>query len=646
MRVTGIFLIMLVTLVPVSAQLPSRFLLYDIKDGLSQNSVHAIFRDRDGLVWIGTQDGLNSFDGKNFTVYRHSDDDSTSISDQFVLNIQEDRSGTIWIGTRNGLNAFNKRTKKFRRYYADEKERHEFQSTYSDIFIQPDGNILIKKDGLYSLNTVTGQCRPLEINSLKNINWLIAAAGKAWGLDASGNLYCNKNYATKEITVSTLFTAPVTDLSSYNAKAYGDSLLFIYSGTKIFIYDTRHALIRKEIDLPFTCYSLTVTGPDEIYACGDKGICLGGINRITEQISTRNANGNILPPGTVLSAFRDAEADLWIGTSGNGIAVSNKSFNNYQLIRSPVPNDAVTAITKSGNQLYMGTRSGLYIISGSSKNISSLLKEKSITALTVDTKGNIWAGIQGEGIIVIGKTGNIIKKISTGNDPVKNVVMNLCVNSKGMIAASTTGGFFFIDPDNGTISSPAEKLSGTYVMSAFEDRGKNIWVANNNGLDEFAEAGKKKASFISSDDKSSFIKRTIITSVTQDTAGAIWIGTIRNGIYKYEHGNFSHYTVSAGLASDVVYNVSCDGQNRIWATTSAGLDIFNASKNSFTTLSPADGIPASGFVFGAIYNDGDHIYFGTSEGMIICNTNDIILHETGIEGICCRCKSERTKYQY
>ena len=127
--ILGIF-VLLINFKTVEAQDQQRFLVYDVKNGLSQNSVHAITRDKDGLVWIGTQDGLNSFDGSQFTSYKHNAEDSTSISDQFVLAIKEDAIGNLWVGTRNGLNYFNKRTKKFKRIYIEKIEQHLFQSHY------------------------------------------------------------------------------------------------------------------------------------------------------------------------------------------------------------------------------------------------------------------------------------------------------------------------------------------------------------------------------------------------------------------------------------------------------------------------------------------------------------------------------------
>lgn len=124
--------------------------------------MHCIFQDSDGLMWIGTQDGLNSFDGKDFITYRHDDTDTTTISDQFILNIKEDSKGSLWIGTRNGLNRFNKRSGKFTRYYIKENEKHTFQAAYNIFSVQKDGKVLISGPTAAILDPETKQVQFID----------------------------------------------------------------------------------------------------------------------------------------------------------------------------------------------------------------------------------------------------------------------------------------------------------------------------------------------------------------------------------------------------------------------------------------------------------------------------------------------------
>ena len=130
-----------------------RFRHITTNEGLSQNSVHAVFQDKEGFLWFGTQDGLNRFDGISFKVFKHSNSDSTSISDSYILSITEDSSNNLWIGTRNGANRFNKKTETFARYLFPEMFNFTFHQKISEIFVDRDGNVLmILPKGLYSFS--------------------------------------------------------------------------------------------------------------------------------------------------------------------------------------------------------------------------------------------------------------------------------------------------------------------------------------------------------------------------------------------------------------------------------------------------------------------------------------------------------------
>ena len=85
-----------------------------IDDGLSQSAVHCLLQDRQGFVWLGTQDGLNRYDGYGFKIFRHDPQDSLSISDNWIQTIYEDRNGRLWIGTDgDGLNCYDRETQSF-----------------------------------------------------------------------------------------------------------------------------------------------------------------------------------------------------------------------------------------------------------------------------------------------------------------------------------------------------------------------------------------------------------------------------------------------------------------------------------------------------------------------------------------------------
>src|SRR5512138_988433 len=98
----------------------TRFEHLTIEDGLSQNAGLAVFQDSKGYLWIGTQDGLNRYDGYSFHIYKHDPEDPNSLSHNSILAITEDKDGFLWIGTwGGGLNRFDPSTEKFVHYRYD-----------------------------------------------------------------------------------------------------------------------------------------------------------------------------------------------------------------------------------------------------------------------------------------------------------------------------------------------------------------------------------------------------------------------------------------------------------------------------------------------------------------------------------------------
>ena len=98
------------------AQLPEKALLFDritIKDGLSQGMVNSILQDDYGFMWFATNDGLNRYDGRHFTIFKNKVDDNKSIAENFITYLFKDSHGRIWISTSNGLDLFDAETETF-----------------------------------------------------------------------------------------------------------------------------------------------------------------------------------------------------------------------------------------------------------------------------------------------------------------------------------------------------------------------------------------------------------------------------------------------------------------------------------------------------------------------------------------------------
>ena len=121
-------LIFLIALIPcfVGAQSVYRFNNYTINNGLSQSSVNTIIQDDNSALWIGTQDGLNRFDGIKFEIF--NSDEEEGINNPFITSSAKTEDGKLWFGTRNGLTEFNPSTEKFHTYIPDNKNILEVSS--------------------------------------------------------------------------------------------------------------------------------------------------------------------------------------------------------------------------------------------------------------------------------------------------------------------------------------------------------------------------------------------------------------------------------------------------------------------------------------------------------------------------------------
>ena len=124
---------------------------YSINNGLSQSVVNCLFQDSKGFIWIGTQNGLNRFNGETFDVFSYSPSDSNSISDNWIYAIAEDSSGDLWIGTKGGLNRYLRTQNKFKRIAYQTSFNFDVSQYCYDVRKLNNGNILINTPPLISI---------------------------------------------------------------------------------------------------------------------------------------------------------------------------------------------------------------------------------------------------------------------------------------------------------------------------------------------------------------------------------------------------------------------------------------------------------------------------------------------------------------
>ncbi len=621
--------------------------------GLSQGNVNCIFQDSEGYLWVATQDGLNKFDGYNFTVYRHNEDDTLTLSDSFILSITEDSNGILWVGTRNGLNSLNKKTGVIKRFYVSSSEKHEIQNPYSFLCKDKYNYIWFEHSGnIYCLNPSKNTITKLRTDSNlfllpiadrdKNI-WLCNPSGAIFKIDSNMKLlpFGDKNAQMK--------TLQGHAYACMDAKG----IIWISVDNEIYLFNTTSGKwLVKNLKLPNNILHISHDKKGNTWAGSTNG--LYKIQHYAfEHIVNNEADAASIPPGPVYSSFEDKDQHLWVGIGTVGISLYQPEQSHFKMIPSPVYKDAAWSVLHdSRGIIWLGTSSSLYKISLKKPLISSEeyiknniasfrkinLKNKinaHVISLTEDHNGKIWAGTSGLGIFVLDANGKILQHFQKAENGLPdNTVFYLRTDEAGKIWTSTAGGQVCYDSKinlwtlfkTGTVN----ELCGNYVISSYQDHRGNTWICSNSGLDVYDTKLKRSKYFKSLDDTSSFLKRTLITSCTEDFNHNMWIATLSKGIYQLnKNGETVHYYLKNGLESDIIYAIQTDQKGKIWASTSRGISVFDSDKKCFYNLGKKEGIPGGDYTM-AGYNQNKYgeLFWCSTEGLVAFNPDSV---QTGIK---------------
>lgn len=625
----------------IRAQTQYRFVGYNTANGLSQNSVHVIFQDKDGLLWIGTQDGLNSFDGRKFRVYKCNPKDTTTISDQFVLSIEEDALGYLWVGTRSGLNKLDKRTGKFKRYYFSAYERTELYRNYQTIIRDRQNNLFVQHTYPVFINT-RGQIIQADTNLHDIKSPVFDPEGNLWGSSSKKDmLYANKQskYQPRFVTqlptslrAKDVFVKHIMDTAA---------VLWCYTDENepaIHFFDTRkRKWLNNVVTLPSPVQHIALLRNGQAWVSTLAGIFIVKDYAVADTINY-NPSQQSIPSANILCAYEDRQSNIWVGSANAGFAYHNPSFRKFTLYKTGIQEEPVTSVADLGGYRWIGSGDGLYKLSLLRKNkpIEKLFAANRVTSLAVDLQSRLWVAIQRKGVYVLDSTGKTLQAF-TRNDSLLQTqsVLYLFCDASGRIFLATEKGFFVYQPDKkqwqSYYSYKKNDIAGWYSLHVFEDARRQIWISKHIGLEQRNSDLSIKQVYRSKKITDEF-GRTIITAVTEDKVGRIWIATLSNGIFCIDQKKLLHYTMEDGLSSNLIYGIAVDRKNRVWATTSSGMNVIDQANQKIDLISSKDGLPSDDFVIGALFaNRTGEILAGSVRGLISIDADKFTAQDALVE---------------
>ena len=628
-----------------------------IEDGLSQSTVETIYQDSKGYIWIGTNDGLDRYNGYEFKHYKHDKYDKNSIANNYIVDIIEDKNGYIWVSTIGGLSRINPDKDEIKNYYSKEDSGNLSNSNLWQILCTKDNRLIASTiDGLnvYDKNKdkftrilyKEGELPSQYIYSLEeDIN------GHIWVGTDNGLVELDK-----DLNIVKSYHDTIGDSDVYNV--YDDSKGNIWVCTldnglfKINLDDKsveNYKNNNSKRSIPSNNVRDIISDSEgKLWIATDKGLCTFDYER--EEFITYNKKlyqSNSLIDDEIFCLLKDSSGLIWIGTY-SGISRFNPNSNFTHFILDPYEDNSISGNVIHGiyedddKTLWIGTNeSGVNIINGES--IKHLNKENSniVSDLIEDITGfknYIFIGTN-EGLSVLVKNDKTAKNYTITNYTTKdglpsNKIRSLFIDSKGYLWIGTNKGLAILDTNNNKIIDITYILdemgvSDKFIRAVYEDSKGNYYIGC------FLEGGLIKINpntkeykiykYIENDDSS--ISNNSIRYINEDLYGNILVGTSHGiNILNLSTDKFNHYTEKDWLINNTIYGILVDKNNGIWMSTNAGISKLSTEDATFKNFTITDGLQSNEFNGRACFKSKDgNMYFGGINGFNVFNSQDIEL---------------------
>jgi len=633
-----------------------------LEEGLSQSTGFSLAQDKNGFLWIGTETGLNRYDGFNFKHYMEDTDIPRSLSNNYIWSLLVDGTGALWVGTDNGLSQYNAATDDFTVYLHNPQDDASLSNNrVFALYEDPSGNIWVGTDGgLNRLDRKSGRFTRfttgdktgsiLSHNSVRAI--LQDREGFLWaGTDGGGLNRLNQQTGLIEhFRHSTTEAASLCDDRVSSLREDREGNLWV---------GTRNGLDR--IDPARRGFSHYRHNPRNPQSLSDNWInCLyedrsgtlwigtneGGVNRyLPPQDGFQNYRHIALDPTSlssdrILSIIEDASDSIWFGSYGAGLSKYNKNTAKFNLYPKPqnnpynLNNAGIRGIVTEGKDiLWVGTdgtglnrfdrSTGQYRYYVHDPADPTSISSNRVFSLLRDRDGALWVTTN-EGLNRLdsrtGKFTRYLHKPGDANSPSNDFVRALVEDKNGILWLGTDGGglnrfdrktgqFKHFLPD----SQNPNSLNYPRIYSLLVDRSGIIWIGTyGGGLNRFDPATEQFKAYRYDPKKPDGIKNDYILSLFEDSRGWLWVGTSTSLTrFDRETESFKIYTTKDGLPDQVIYGIIEDELGNIWLSTNRGLSRFDPVNVKFKNFDIYDGLQSYEFnTYSVCRGEDGELFFG------------------------------------
>ncbi|WP_290839873.1 two-component regulator propeller domain-containing protein [Flavobacterium sp.] len=624
----------------------------DNTKGLSNSSVNCIFQDSQNLLWIGTWDGLNRYDGNNFKIFRSEPDNKNSLSNQVVLKMGEDKNGRIWVLTMHGINRYDKKTDTFEQYYFDRKNKPPLTESEFNMALDGSKNVFcaVKDWGIGYFDGSVFKSLGNKTLSQKTVTKMAFSNDDLLLLLEDGSLH--------SVTFETLADGSKTianiDIISKGVRGFeilrdekicmvlsdGTASLFSMSGK------TSKLLSVKNVE------NIVGQTPDGIVLSAKSGYILVSAdgNEIVRPWS------KFLKNQKITTLVQGNENIVWTGTDGDGVFKMFPSKKSFHLVsKSQLPEldgGIVRAFLEAGqNSFWLGTKGrGLFRISDDfyrnpekplsyvNFNEGNSVLNNAVFALSKGRENLVFIGTDGEGLTIydLEKSKMISWRDVAGSKnheyfksvyaiyQDKNGFVWLGTNGYGMVRCriSRSGDGLAVSDFQKYNAGGENALSSNIVFSIVPGNDGQLWIGTRlGGLNLFDMKSGKFTTFKNVADNRNSLSNNDILCLVLDAKKKLWIGTSfgLNSLDKLDADGtavFKRYTTANGLPNNTVHGIVPDQKSNLWISTNFGLSNFLVQQDKFINYSKNEGLQNNEFADGAFYDDPEsgYVFMGGIKG--------------------------------
>jgi len=623
---------------PFIAAQTIQFSTHTIDDGLSQGTILASLQDSKGYLWFGTADGLNCFNGYEFTVYRNKPDDSNSLLDNEIMALVEDELGNIWIGTALGLCRYTPSTQQFTHFQYEASDTSSLSNNYVNFLFQDaQQQIWIgTKHGLNLYQPATESFTRFYQGGSKENSAIDKLQVNAIAQDKDKNLWIGFEDGLCLLRNQKL--QPLQEVYQFeDAVKLQKITALLCDATGVIWVGSEQTLCRispKEAKIEIVAnkyiHSLYSTQNGAVWVGTKEGVLV--LEKKMQQAANLET-GKLykLPNNNVHSILEDYQGSIWVGT-GSGLSRYNPLTSQFNTTRiaalgmDDFTKNKVWAIAQWKDLVLLGTEGGLYSYD-SKKGIQSFPLFSHFRISTIKVQADkIWLGTWDDGLLLWNPAKGTYKKYKHNPSDTttvnNNTIRSIAIDKKGILWVGTPKGLNQYLPRTNSFeyfqfhTQEGQYLKTNSIITIYPDRSGMLWLGTEGGVVCFRKNKGEVNIFRADATKANSLSHDFVRVIIQSKEGTIWLGT-SGGLNKWSMDKmaFTPYRMKDGLPNDVIYSILEANDGTLWLSTNKGLSRFDTEQSVFKNFDKGDGLQGSEFNTNAALKTPDgRLYFGGLKG--------------------------------